>query len=67
MSTLPPLSKLFAPPDRSVPTMLARQAAQYGDRTYEVYSFLFLTYFLVGSLITFVARKLEKHLARGTR
>ena len=40
---------------------------QYGDRTYEVYSFLFLTYFLVGSLITFVARKLEKHLARGTR
>lgn len=40
---------------------------QYGDRTYEVYSFLFLTYFLVGSLITFVARKLEKHLARGIR
>jgi general L-amino acid transport system permease protein len=40
---------------------------QYGDRTYEVYSFLFLTYFLIGSLITFVARKLEKHLARGTR
>ncbi|WP_430442161.1 amino acid ABC transporter permease [Shinella sp.] len=40
---------------------------QYGDRTYEVYSFLFLTYFLVGSLITFAARKLEKHLARGSR
>lgn len=40
---------------------------QYGDRTYEVYSFLFLTYFLVGSLITFVARKLENHLARGSR
>ncbi len=32
MSTLPPLSQLFAPPDRNVPTMLARQAAQYGDR-----------------------------------
>ncbi len=32
MSPLPPLSTLFAPPDRSVPTMLARQAAQYGDR-----------------------------------
>lgn len=32
MSTLPPLSTLFAPPDRSVPTMLARQAAHYGDR-----------------------------------
>lgn len=37
MSTLPPLSKLFAPPDRSVPTMLARQAAQYGDRTLLVF------------------------------
>jgi general L-amino acid transport system permease protein len=37
----------------------------YSDRTYEVYSFLFLTYFLVGSVITFVARKLEAHLARG--
>lgn len=40
---------------------------QYGDRTYEVYSFLFVTYFLVGSLITFAARKLEVHLARSTR
>lgn len=40
---------------------------EYGDRTYEVYSFLFLTYFLVGSMITFVARKLEAHLARGSR
>ncbi len=38
-----------------------------GDRTYEVYSFLFLTYFLVGSMITFVARKLEAHLARSSR
>lgn len=40
---------------------------QYGDRTCEVYAFLFLTYFLVGSLITFVARRLETHLARGNR
>jgi len=40
---------------------------QYGDRSYEVYAFLFLTYFVVGSLITFVARKLEAHLARGSR
>ena len=32
MSLLPPLSSLIAPPDRSVPVMLARQAAQYGDR-----------------------------------
>nr|WP_278116447.1 amino acid ABC transporter permease [Mesorhizobium sp. WSM4875]WIE94808.1 amino acid ABC transporter permease [Mesorhizobium sp. WSM4875] len=39
---------------------------QYGDRTYEVYSFLFVAYFLVGSLITFVARKLEVHLAKGS-
>ncbi|WP_395450065.1 amino acid ABC transporter permease [Aminobacter sp. UC22_36] len=39
----------------------------YSDRTYEVYSFLFLTYFLVGSVITFLARKLEAHLARGSR
>jgi len=40
---------------------------QYGDRTYEIYSFLFVTYFLIGSLITFAARKLEVHLAKGTR
>lgn len=40
---------------------------EYSSRTYEVYAFLFLTYFLVGSVITFVARKLEVHLARGTR
>jgi general L-amino acid transport system permease protein len=40
---------------------------QYSDRTYEIYSFLFVTYFLVGSLITFSARKLEAHLARGSR
>jgi len=39
----------------------------YSDRAYEVYSFLFLTYFLVGSVITFLARKLEAHLARGSR
>ncbi len=32
MSMLPPLSGLFAPADRSVPTMLARQAARYGER-----------------------------------
>lgn len=40
---------------------------QYSDRTYEIYSFLFLTYFLVGSMITFVARRLEAHLAKGSR
>ncbi|MER8465959.1 amino acid ABC transporter permease [Mesorhizobium sp. M1409] len=40
---------------------------EYSNRTYEVYAFLFLTYFLIGSVITFVARKLEAHLARGSR
>lgn len=40
---------------------------QYSDRTYEVYTFLFVTYFLIGSLITFAARKLELHLAKGSR
>ncbi len=40
---------------------------RYGDRTYEIYSFLFVTYFLIGSLITFAARKLEVHLAKGAR
>ncbi|MFU0507226.1 amino acid ABC transporter permease [Pseudaminobacter sp. NGMCC 1.201702] len=40
---------------------------QYSDRTYEIYIFLFVTYFLIGSLITFAARKLELHLAKGSR
>lgn len=40
---------------------------QYSDRTYEIYIFLFVTYFLIGSLITFAARKLELHLAKGVR
>ncbi|MGB3390266.1 MAG: amino acid ABC transporter permease [Pseudaminobacter sp.] len=40
---------------------------QYSDRTYEIYIFLFVTYFLIGSLITFAARKLELHLAKGAR
>ena len=40
---------------------------QYGDRTYEVYSFLLFTYFLIGSMITYVARKIEIHMSRGNR
>lgn len=40
---------------------------QFGDRTYEVYGFLFVVYFLIGSLITFAARKLELHLAKGSK
>lgn len=37
------------------------------DRTYEIYVFLFLVYFLVGSVITFQARKLEQKLSKGAR
>lgn len=38
-----------------------------GDKTQEVLLFLLVTYFAVGSLITFVARRLEAHLAKGSR
>lgn len=37
------------------------------DRTYEIYVFLFLVYFVVGSVITFQARKLEQKLSKGAR
>ncbi|AVA24838.1 amino acid ABC transporter permease [Rhizobium sp. NXC24] len=40
---------------------------QYGDRTFEVLSFLLITYFLIGSMITYAARKLEDHMATGSR
>jgi general L-amino acid transport system permease protein len=40
---------------------------QYGDRTFEVLSFLLVTYFLIGSMITYAARKLEDHMALGSR
>lgn len=40
---------------------------QYGDRTYEIYGFLFMIYFLIGSLITLTARKLEHRLAQNSR
>ncbi|MBL4929470.1 amino acid ABC transporter permease [Fuscibacter oryzae] len=36
-------------------------------RTYEIYVFLFLVYFAVGSVITFQARRLERKLAQGAR
>ncbi|SED16759.1 amino acid ABC transporter permease [Rhodobacter sp. 24-YEA-8] len=36
-------------------------------RTYEVYVFLFLVYFAVGSVITFQARRLETKLSKGSR
>jgi len=38
-----------------------------GGRTYEVYAFMFVVYFAIGSAITYAARKLEAHLSRGTR
>ncbi len=34
-------------------------------RTYEIYVFMFLTYFAVGSIITFQARRLEQKLNKG--
>lgn len=34
-------------------------------RTYEIYVFLFLAYFAVGSMITFQARRLEQKLGKG--
>lgn len=36
-------------------------------RTYEIYVFLFLVYFAVGSVITFQARRLEQKLSKGAR
>ena len=40
---------------------------QYNDRSQEVYVFLLVTYFIIGSLITFAARRLEAKLARSSR
>lgn len=40
---------------------------RYGDRTYEVYVFMLVIYFAIGSVLTFVARGLEHHLSKGSR
>jgi general L-amino acid transport system permease protein len=40
---------------------------QYSNTTYEIYVFLFATYFVIGSLITFLARRLESHLGKGAK
>ena len=40
---------------------------RYSNRTYEVYVFMFVVYFVIGSVLTFVARGLERHLAKGSR
>ena len=40
---------------------------RYSGRTYEVYAFMFIVYFAIGSAITYGARRLEAHLGRGSR
>ena len=40
---------------------------RYSGRTYEVYAFMFVVYFAIGSTITYGARRLEAHLGRGSR
>ena len=39
---------------------------QNSGQTYEVYAFLFVTYFAIGSIITFLARRLESHFRKGS-
>lgn len=39
---------------------------QNSGQTYEVYAFLFVTYFIIGSIITFMARRLESHFGKGS-
>ena len=38
---------------------------QSGNRTYEIYAFMFAVYLMVSSLITYGARKLERKMAVG--
>jgi general L-amino acid transport system permease protein len=40
---------------------------QNSGRTYEIYVFLFAVYLAIGGAITFASRRLEAHLARGSR
>lgn len=40
---------------------------QNSGRTYEIYVFLFAVYFAIGAAITYASRRLEAHLARGSR
>lgn len=40
---------------------------QYSGNVFEVYVFLFATYFAIGSTITFLARRLEAHLGKGAK
>jgi len=40
---------------------------QNSGRTYEIYVFLFAVYFTIGGAITYASRRLETHLAKGSR
>lgn len=40
---------------------------QHSSQVYEVYTFMFVLYFLIGSAITYASRRLEAHLGRGVR
>ena len=40
---------------------------QNSGRTYEIYVFLFAVYLAIGGAITYASRRLEAHLARGSR
>ncbi|QOZ52397.1 amino acid ABC transporter permease [Bradyrhizobium arachidis] len=40
---------------------------QNSSRTYEIYVFLFAVYLAIGGAITYASRRLEAHLARGSR
>lgn len=40
---------------------------QNSGRTYEIYVFLFAVYLTIGAAITYASRRLEAHLARGSR
>lgn len=46
--------------------MILADPANSGN-TYEVYVFLFGVYFAIGSVVTFLARRLETHLGKGTQ
>lgn len=40
---------------------------QNSGRVYEIYVFMFVVYFAIGSTITYASRRLEAHLGRGSR
>lgn len=40
---------------------------QHSGGVYEIYAFMFVVYFMFGSIITLLARRLEAHLGRGAK